>query len=89
MQQIQKVVFRKWPKSKGGEVIALFCNTASDCCPGMVMSYMHIGQHGEASRHLGASLKLATPEEYAPLLTELQSVYSPEYKIATVKRLIA
>lgn len=68
------VVFRKF---KDGEVIALFCDTANDCNPGCVMSYMHVGQHSEASRNLGQNLRLASPEEYAPLLRELRAIYKP------------
>lgn len=70
----QNVVFRVFPK---GDVIALFCDSAKYCNPGNVMSYQHIGQHGEASRHLGIYLRLATPDEYAPLLRELNRVYYP------------
>lgn len=84
--KIQKVVFRVFPN---GEVIALLCDTANDSSPGCVMSYMHIGQHGDASKHLGRSLRLATPDEYADLLGELQGIYSPEYKIVPVNRLKA
>jgi hypothetical protein len=80
-----KVVFRKYPE---GDVIALFCNSANDCRPGNVMCYQHVGQHGEASRQLGRNLKLATPAEYAPLLRELQQIYSPEV-ITPVSRLVA
>lgn len=68
------VVFRKF---KDGEVIALFCDSARDCNPGNVMSYMHVGQHGEASRILGRNLRLASPDEYAPLLRELRAIYKP------------
>lgn len=82
----QNVVFRKFPD---GEIIAMFCNSSNYCNPGNVMSYMHIGQHGEASRHLGRNLKLATPEEYAPLLRELSGIYAPEFSINPVKRLVA
>lgn len=80
----QKVVFR----ILHGEVIALLCNTASVCTPGCVMSYMHIGQHSEVSRYLGRHCRLATPDEYAPLLAELQGIYAPEFKIVPVSRLI-
>ena len=82
----QNVVFRVFPE---GDVIALFCNSAADCNPGNVMSYMHIGQHGEASRNLGQNLKLATPAQYAPLMRELQGIYKPEYRIVPVNRLRA
>ena len=79
------VVFRRYPE---GDVIALFCASGPDCNAGNVMSYMHVGQHGEASRQLGRNLKLATAEEYAPLLRELQSIYKPE-PIRPVTRLYA
>lgn len=79
-----KVVFRRYPD---GDIIALLCGTAKDCCPGNVMSYMHVGQHSEASRGIGRNLKLATPEEYAPLLRELESIY--KCKVTPVNRLVA
>lgn len=79
-----KAVFRKF---SDGQVIALICNSARDCNPGMVMSYMHIGQHSEASRDLGRNLKLASPEEYASLQCELQGIYGGP--VAAVSRLQA
>lgn len=82
----QKVVFRKF---SDGDVIALFCDTAKDCNPGHVMSYMHLGQHGEASRYLGRDLKLASPAEYAPLFREMSRIYAPEFRIVPVDRLRA
>lgn len=82
-----KVVFRIFPKSKGGEVIALLCNTAADCNPGRIMSYMHVGQHGEADHWIGSRLRLATKEEFTPLKRELERIY--ETKIEPVKRLVA
>lgn len=85
--QIQKVVFRRFSKKEGGQVIALLCNTGRDCLPGNVMSYMRHGQHSEAGRYLGEHLRLASPEEYAPLLTELRRIYAPEFEIVPVSRL--
>ena len=82
-----KVVFRVFPESKGGGVIAMFCHSGKDCNPGMVESYMHVGQHGEATRHLGRDLRLATPEEYADLKRELEGIYAPE-PIVPVNRLV-
>lgn len=82
----QKIVFRKFPE---GDVIALFCDSAKDCNPGHVMSYMHVGQHGEASRYLGRNLKLASPAEYEPLLRELSDIYAPDFRIVPVNRLRA
>ena len=80
-----RVVFRCFARS---EVIALFCDSAKDCNPGRVMSYMHVGQHGEACRDLGRNLRLATPKEYASLKRELEGIYWPE-PIIPVTRLVA
>jgi len=79
----QKVVFRILQ----GEVIALLCHSAKDCNPGRIMSYMHVGQHSEACRHIGQNLRLATPEQYGPLQRELAAIYETE--IVPVKRLVA
>jgi len=67
-----QVIFRKWPKSEGGDVLAIFYNNpgtnAYDCdC------YEHIGQHGAASLDIIYRTKLAKPEEYASLKRELES----------------
>jgi len=39
-----------------------------------VLSYMHIGQHGEASIYFMRDCKLATPEQYEDLKSELESL---------------
>lgn len=78
-----KVVFRKF---KEGDVIALICGTGIDCNAGKIMSYQHVGQHGEADRSLGRNLKLATPDEYAALKRELEGIYGP---VTAVNRLVA
>lgn len=77
------VVFRKF---KDGEVIALFCDSAKDCNPGYVISYLHVGQHGEAAADIGRTLRLAKPREYAALLAELTDIYKPE-PVFAVRRL--
>jgi hypothetical protein len=64
-----KVIFRKF---RNGEVIALFPDEKER--GGKVGSYMHIGQHGMADRGIVGMTKLATPTEYAPLLSELRSI---------------
>lgn len=64
-----KVVFRKF---KNGEIIALFPEI--DEVGGTIMSYMHVGQHGYASRLIVADTKLATAQEFGPLFTELESI---------------
>lgn len=72
-----RVVFRKWKSN--GDIIALFPdlnhkNGAANM--GRIMSYMHVGQHGEASVGLLNSPKLAkaTQEEAADLKAELESI---------------
>ena len=70
-----QVVFRKF--RDGGDVIALFPCIHEG--PGLISSYMHIGQHGPASwRGCLADSRNASPAEYAPLLSELASIgYEP------------
>lgn len=65
-----KLIFRK---TKSGEVIAFFPEFHVQ--RGNIMSYMHIGQHGEASLDFYYSTKKANAQEYAPLLNELKVVY--------------
>jgi hypothetical protein len=84
----QKIVFRVFPGADK-EVIALFCDTEKDCNPGNVMSYMHVGQHSEASKYLGRNLRLAKPGEYRALFSELTRIYAPEVRIVPVNRLKA
>ena len=67
------VLFRKWPESEGGGIIALFpylAGTTSDLAT--CESYEHAGQHGAAD--LAGVMELtrpATPDEYAALHAEL------------------
>lgn len=65
---MQNVKFRKFPE---GDIIALFPDEP-DNHRGDITSYQHVGQHGAASPELVADLEHATPEEYAPLLKELE-----------------
>ena len=67
-----------------GEVIALFRNNPDDRGQEFITSYMHVGQHGGASRKLFRRKK-ATPEQYADLLEELKYIYEPEHKIVVVQ----
>jgi hypothetical protein len=66
-----KVVFRKW---SNGDVIALFPEVPSDILGHYCMSYMHVGQHGDASPMIVHDTKLAKPEEYAELKAELERI---------------
>ncbi len=61
----QRVVFRKWKGS--GTVIAFFLDQVYR---GYVMSYEHIGQHGNAT-YPHPQTEPASPSEYAELLREL------------------
>lgn len=68
-----KVIFRTWRSN--GQAIALFVQIPSDRYGYHCMSYEHIGQHSGAS-YDGVVLMttLATPEQYASLKAELESI---------------
>jgi len=77
-----KVVFRKF---KDGEIIALFPfetqNYKNDC-----LSYMHLGQHSEASYFYCIQIsKPATEKEYKDLFNELSEI---GYNLQIIKRFI-
>jgi hypothetical protein len=63
------VVFRVFPE---GDVIALFPTRKERA--GTILSYQHLGQHGDASSALIKELRPAFPEEYASLLSELKDI---------------
>ena len=65
-----KVIFRK---NKDGEAIAFFPEFHVQ--RGNIMSYMHIGQHGEASYQFYVETKKADKSEYNSLLGELKRIY--------------
>lgn len=65
-----KVIFRK---NKEGDVIAFLPELRVN--KGNIMSYMHIGQHGEASYQFYAETKKANETEYNSLLEELKRIY--------------
>ena len=66
-----KVIFRK---TKEGEIIAFLPEVLS--YQGNIMSYSHIGQHGEASLQYYYETEKASPNEYAELFAELTEIYS-------------
>jgi hypothetical protein len=68
-----KVIFRKF---KDGDVIALLPECEANY--GCVMTYQHIGQHGEAYLTVTQITKPATEVEYCGLLSELQRIYEGE-----------
>lgn len=71
--KVQPVVFRKWNKRHGGDIIAILPGGPVNY--GMVMMYEHTGQHGEGDywKVVGQS-KPAKPSEYKELLRELHQV---------------
>lgn len=82
-----KVIFRRLKKGQK-EVIALFpeIHDSEDANETDVLSYMHVGQHGEANIALiNRITRPATPSEYADLKRELESP-PYEYKLKVVKR---
>ena len=64
-----RVIFRAF---KSGEIIALFPDIKQG--NGLILSYMHIGQHGAASPDIVSDTKPATPEQFAPLFNELAGI---------------
>lgn len=64
-----KVIFRK----KGNDIFAFFPEMRVN--RGNIVSYMHIGQHSEASYDFYKETKGATEEEYKSLLEELKQIY--------------
>ena len=82
-KEITKVIFRKWAN---GDIIALFIDQLYNDPRNLdsIMSYEHIGQHGEASFiAVLVQTDLAKPEEYAELQSELQSL---GYNLQVCKR---
>lgn len=71
-----RIIFRKF---KEGDVIALLPDNPANY--GKVDSYQHVGQHGESDLAITRSTVKATPEEYGPLLRELQGIYGRQFRI--------
>jgi len=63
-----RVVFKK----SQGEVVAFLLDVPAN--KGMIMSYVHVGQHSEASKEFYQESFLATPKEYNDLKEELESI---------------
>lgn len=77
--EVLPILFRK-DRNKAGEVIAVFPTVPADS-RGTLTIYAHLGQHGGGSWrwYTGRTHRPATPEEYGPLLRELQSIYGRSY----------
>lgn len=78
------VVFRRWPGSSGGDIIALFPAQPADHLGRFCDAYEHVGQHGGADYH--GVIQATTPvsqEEAADLLRELEGI---GYRLKSIKR---
>ena len=71
-----RVIFRKYKKKLGGDIIALFPEIVATLnFPKEIQSYQHLGQHGGAVYGIVMNdTKLAKPFEYADLLQELKQI---------------
>ncbi len=70
-----KVVFRKWRKSEGGGILALFPQDAGSVGkPWTCSSYEHVGQHGAADVGIVQRTLPAKPAEYRELAKELRRI---------------
>jgi len=71
MAKKTKVFFRMF----NGDVIALFPDLDWDTSGNFCTSYEQIGQHGSADfGYVMAESKPATPDEYAPIMKELEGI---------------
>jgi hypothetical protein len=80
-----KVIFRK---TKEGEIVAFFPGHLSKSLrtgETMIMSYMRIGQHSDASLGFYRHLKPAAPDEYKPLYNELTGMVG--YKLVVRRKI--
>lgn len=70
-----KVIFRKAknPYTHEYETVAFFPEIEANY--GNILSYMHMGQHGEAGLEFYWTTSRATETEYKPLLEELKAIY--------------
>ena len=89
----ERVIFRRFLDHKdsdhGDGIIALFPDIPENG-PGMVLSYMHAGQHGAASMRLTGgeprTTRPAKPGEYAALKAELEHLSPEPYKLTVIQR---
>jgi hypothetical protein len=81
-EPVTPVIFRKFPASEGGEIIAIFPYDKADA-EGNVSSYMTVGQHGAASPQLVGRTKLASSSQYADLKRELEGI---GYRLRVIKK---
>lgn len=79
-----KVIFRKWPESEGGDVIAIFPEEPGTNDPYTCTMYERVGQHGSGDPSgVIRRTKPAKPSEYADLKRELGRI---GYKLEVIQR---
>lgn len=83
---VTDVIFRKYPKSEGGDILALFPGDPGTNDPYTCSCYQHVGQHGSANpRICVARTHPASAAEYADLKAELER--EPyRYNLRVIKR---
>ena len=78
------VVFRRWPVSSGGDIIALFPEQPADYLGRYCDAYEHVGQHGGADYHGVVQVtKPVSDDEAADLIRELEHI---GYRLKSIKR---
>lgn len=80
-REVTKVIFKKAYDrgSKEWYVVAFFPGVTAN--RGNVMSYVHDGQHGEASYDFYVACRPAVRKEYLPLKRELEKFYGYRFKV--------
>lgn len=80
-KEVTKVIFKKAydHDTKEWWVIAFFPGATAS--KGMIMSYVHDGQHGEATYEFYIACKPAKPKEYAKLKKELEQCFGYRFKL--------
>ena len=85
-KEYTKVIFKmaRYSDGSGKEVMAFFPGAPAN--PGMIMSYAHVGQHGEACEDFYLrNCRPCTKKEYTPLKRELEENFG--YRLKVVKRI--
>jgi len=81
-EPLTQVIFRAFKRN--GEVIALYPEVPATRDGFTCQSYMHTGQHGGAYPGVITGTRLATPDEKAPLIRELEAI---GYRLEERKRI--
>lgn len=83
-ENVVRLVFRA-ERNKDAEVTAVYDEPLSDSSRVAILTvYAHMGQHGSGSLDWYRRTRAAKPEEYAPLLKEMQSIVKLSDPTATV-----